>query len=175
MEGNKLFRNVKTHYISMLFLTKWVYSEFHPLMVKMHAKNQWNDVAWKNLNSLCDVEVILRLHCILLLLKCVHTLMKVTQNKNVFVCDFVKIVKVAQHQQEPYMFYNDPYMKFEDLAFDNFNAIGPLTNSNVPMEWFFDLNGGNDYFAFSFVGHEYHVYYNSDDGVGDLNPSPNLH
>jgi hypothetical protein len=154
----------------MLFPTKWVYLEFHPLMVKMHAKNQWNDVAWKNLNSLCDVEVILRLHCILL---CVHTLIKVTQNKNVFVCDFVETVKVAQ--QEPYIFYSDPYTKYEDLAFDDFNAIGTLTNSNLPMEWFFDLNGGNYYLAFSFVGHEYHVYYNNDDGVGDFNPSPNLH
>jgi hypothetical protein len=170
---DQLFQNVKTHYISMLFPTKWVYSEFHPLMVKIHAKNQWKDVAWKNLNSLCDVEVILGLHCILLLFECVHTLIKVTQNKNVFVCFFVETMKVAQ--EEPYMSYNDPYTKFEDLAFDNFHTIGTLTNSNLPMEWAFDLNGGNEYLAFSFVGHEYHVYYICDDGVGDLNPSPNLH
>ncbi len=85
----------------------------------------------------------------------------------------MEIVKVAQ--QDPYMFYSDLYKKFEDLASNNFHAIGTLTNSNIPMEWFFDLNGGNDYLAFSFVGHEYHVYYISDDGIGDLNPSPNLH
>jgi hypothetical protein len=99
-KGNKLFQNVKTHYVSMLSPTKWVYLEFHPLMVKMHAKNQWNDVGWNNLNSLCDVEVILGLPCILLLVECVHPLIKATQNRDVFVCDLVEVMKVAQ--QEPY-------------------------------------------------------------------------
>jgi hypothetical protein len=38
------------------------------------------------------------------------------------------------------------------------------------MEWFFNLNDGEDYLAFSFASHKYHVYYNNDDGVGDLQP-----
>jgi len=45
----------------MLSPTKRLYSKLHPLTVKMHAKSQQNDVARKNLNSLCDVEVIIRL------------------------------------------------------------------------------------------------------------------
>jgi hypothetical protein len=118
------------------------------------------------------VEVILRLPSILLFLECVDAMIKVTQNRNVFVYNFVEVVKVAQ--QERYKFYCDPYTKFEDLAFDDFNTIRTLTNSNLPMEWFFDLNGGNDYLAFSFVGHEYDVYYSNDDGVGDLQPITKL-
>jgi hypothetical protein len=47
-------------------------------------------------------------------------------------------MKVAH--QKFYMFYCDPYLKFEDLAFDDFNVIETLTNFNLPMEWFFDLN-----------------------------------
>jgi hypothetical protein len=35
------------------------------------------------------------------------------------------------------------------------------------MEWFFDLNDKENYMAFSFTGHNYHVYYNSDDDVND--------
>jgi len=104
-------------------------------MFKMHAKSQSNDVAWKNLNSLCDVKVILKLPCILPFLECVHALIKVTQNRDVFVCDFVEVVKVAQ--QEPYKFYCDLYTKFEDLAFEDLNAIGTLTDSKLPMEQFF--------------------------------------
>jgi hypothetical protein len=38
------------------------------------------------------------------------------------------------------------------------------------MEWFFNLNGEEDYLAFSFASHKYHVYYNNDDGVGDFQP-----
>ncbi len=134
-------------------------------MVKMHAKNQWNDLARKNLNFLCDVEVILGLHCILPLFECVHNLIKVAQIKDVFVCNFVEIVKVAQ--QELYSLYSDPYAKFEDPTFDNFNVIETLTNSNL-MEWFSDFNGGEDYLVFSFVGQKYHLYLNNIDGVGGL-------
>lgn len=133
----------------MLSPTKWVYSEFHPFMVKMHVKNQRNDVVRKNLNFLCDVEVILGLRCILPLFECVHNLIKVAQIKNVFVCNFVEIVKVAQ--QEFYSFYSDPYAKFEDPTSNIFNVIETLTNSNL-MEWFSDFNGGKDYLVFSFVG-----------------------
>jgi hypothetical protein len=69
-----------------------------PLIVKMHVKSSKNDVALKNLNSLCDVEFILGLPCILLMLECVHTLIKIAQNKDVFMCDFVESIKLAQHE-----------------------------------------------------------------------------
>ncbi len=155
----------------MLSPTKWIYSEIHPFMVKMHVKNQRNDVARKNQNSLCDVEVILGLHCIFPLLECVHALIKVAQIKDVFVCNFVEVVKVAQ--QEFYRLYCDPYAKFEDPTFDNFNVIETLTNSNL-MEWFSDFNGGKDYLVFSFAGHKYLVYLSSDDGVRGLQPITKL-
>jgi hypothetical protein len=64
----------------------------------MHAKRQWNDVVGKNLKSLCDVEVILRLPCILPLFECVHVLIKVAQGRNIFVCDFMEVVKGAQQE-----------------------------------------------------------------------------
>ncbi len=34
----------------------------------------------------------------------------------------------------------DPYVKFEDPTFDDFKVIKTLTNLNLPMEWFLDLN-----------------------------------
>jgi len=61
----------------MLSLAKWVYLEFRPLIVKMHVESQQSDIAKRNLKSLCDVEVILRLPCILPLFKCVHVLINV--------------------------------------------------------------------------------------------------
>jgi hypothetical protein len=61
----------------VLFQAKWVYLKFRPLIVKMHVENQQNDVK-KNLKSLCDVEVILKLPCIFLFFECVHVLIKVT-------------------------------------------------------------------------------------------------
>jgi len=69
----------------MISIAKWVYLEFCPLIVKMHVESQQSDVVRKNLKSLCDVEIILRLPCILLFFKCVHVLIKVAKGKDVFV------------------------------------------------------------------------------------------
>jgi hypothetical protein len=41
-------------------------------------------------------------------------------------CDFVEFVKLAQ--QKLYQFLYDPYAKYENLAFDEFNSIQVLTN-----------------------------------------------
>ncbi len=82
-KSNKLFRNhVKTCWISMVSLTKHVYVEYFFLIIKMHTKSSKSEVLQKNLNALCDVEFILGLHCVFPLLKCVHVLIKVTQNKD---------------------------------------------------------------------------------------------
>ncbi len=45
-----------------------------------------------------------------------HTLIKLTQSCDVFICEFVDMVKVCQ--LDFYYFYFDPYAKFDDLVFD---------------------------------------------------------
>ncbi len=79
-------------------------------------------------------------------------------------------MKIAQ--QKFYQFYCDPYVKFEDLAFNDFNAIETLTNNNMPMDWFSDLNGGEDvvYLAILFFGHKYLIYYIGEDGFKSSQP-----
>jgi hypothetical protein len=153
----------------MLSLTKQVYLEYHPLIVIMHAKNAKSDGARKILNFLCDVKVILKLSSILPLLECVHALIKIALSRNILY-NFVDSMKIT-HQElyQPYYdiygFY-DPYVKFEDPTFDNFNAIETLTNNNLPMDGFFDLNGGEDvvYLAFLFSSNKYPIYYIGEDG-----------
>lgn len=63
-------------------LTNKVYVEYHLLIVKMHVEYAKNEVALKNLNSLCHVEFILKL---LLLVECVHVLIKFAHDRDVFV------------------------------------------------------------------------------------------
>jgi hypothetical protein len=73
-KGNKLFENVKTHWIISIFsLTKCVYAKYNPLIVKMHVKSSKNKVVLINM----------------------HALIKITQNQDIFVCDFVKSIKLA--------------------------------------------------------------------------------
>ncbi len=72
-----------------------------------------------------------------------------TTCEDIFVYDFMKFVKIAQ--QELLKLYYDLYAKFEDLTFNDFNVVEALANINIPIKWFFDLNGREDYLAFSLI------------------------
>jgi hypothetical protein len=134
----------------------------------MHAESAKFDVEGKNLSSMFDVEVILGLPCIFLMFECVHALIKVAQGRDVFVCDFVEVVKMAH--QELYKLHYDLYAKFEDSTSDDFNAIQMLNNSNLPLEWFSNFNGREDYLTFFFASHKYHVYNRNDEGAQGPEP-----
>jgi hypothetical protein len=56
---------------------------------------------------------------------------------------------------------------FEDPSFDDFYFIEALTNENVPITWFKNLNGGEDvaYFAFSFVERKYLILQSTIDNL----------
>lgn len=56
--------------------------------------------------------------------------------------------------------YYDLYVKYEDHGFDDSNSIIALTNDNLSMNWFSNLNGSVDvvYFSFSFVDWKYPIY-----------------
>jgi hypothetical protein len=144
--------------------------EYHLLIVKLNSKSSKNDQALKNLNAMCDVELILGLTCILPLLQCVHMFIKIVQAKDVFVCDFAESIK--QMQQELYRLYYDPYTKFDDPTFDDFNVIETFTNDVLPMSWFSNINGLENtmYLAFSFAKHKYLLYLHELSNVKKFQP-----
>jgi len=92
----------------------------------MHVDNAKTEVALKNLIEMCDIEFILGLCCILPLFEIIHMLFKIAQGKDLSVCYFVNIVKLVQ--DELYKPYCDPYAKFEDLTFNDFNFIEFFTS-----------------------------------------------
>jgi hypothetical protein len=130
-KDNKILQNVKTHWISMFSPSKRTYYEYQPFILKMHTENPKSDTTSKNLNVLCDEELILGLPCLLPLLECVDKLIKIVQGLDIFVCDLVKAIKLAQ--LELYMLYCHSFTNFEDATFDDFNAIGNLTNVTMLM------------------------------------------
>jgi hypothetical protein len=124
------------------FPSKKIYVEYQPLIVKMHTKSSKSNTTNKNLSALCDVELILGLPCLLPLFECVHKLINIAQAQDVFVCNLVEVVKLAQFKL--YKLYCHSFTKFEDVTFDVFNAIENLTNATMSMQWFSNLNGGED-------------------------------
>jgi hypothetical protein len=96
--------------------TKIYYYEYQPFIMKMHVESPKNDTSKKNLNVLCDVELILGLPCLLPLFECVHKLIKIVQGWDVFICNIVEAVKLGQ--LELYKLYCHFFTKFKDVAFD---------------------------------------------------------
>jgi hypothetical protein len=70
------------------------------------------------------------------------------------------------------MLYCDPYTKFDDPTFDDFNVIETLTNDVLSMSWFSNLNGLKDtmYLAFSFARHKYLLHQHKLSNVKKFQP-----
>jgi hypothetical protein len=98
--------------------------------MKMHIETANSDATIKNMVSQCNVEFILRFPCSIPLLDCMHTLIKLAQGKETFLCDFMEFFKLAQH--EFYLIYLNLFGMFEDSTLNDFNAIRILTNASLP-------------------------------------------
>jgi hypothetical protein len=68
----KIYENMLDLYV----VSNWT---CQPPTMKMHIENANSDATTKNLVSLCNVEFILRFPCIIPLLDCMHTLIKLVE------------------------------------------------------------------------------------------------
>jgi hypothetical protein len=64
-------------------------------MANTHVDASRNNTTTKNLSLLCDLELILGLHAVLSFLNSMHTLIKLAQSHDVFICDFIDTMKVC--------------------------------------------------------------------------------
>jgi hypothetical protein len=113
----------------MASLAKRMFAEYCFLIVKVEVKFAKSEVFLKNWNSLCDVEFILGLLCILPLLECVHMLITFAQHRDVFIYNFMDIFKPTQ--QNLFKFYCDPFTKYEDPTFDDFVYLFILSSDTL--------------------------------------------
>jgi hypothetical protein len=65
-------------------------------ITKVAVDNGFMEVTKTNLVNMCDVSIILGLPCVLSMLEFVHGLMKFVQAKDVFMCDYIFILKLYQ-------------------------------------------------------------------------------
>ncbi len=67
-------------------------------MIQMFDEQTSHDIATTSLELLCDVEMFLGLTCIIPMLEFVQGLSKFAQNRDIFICDFVVVVKECEAQ-----------------------------------------------------------------------------
>jgi len=72
-------------------------------------------------------------------------------------CNFIDVVKYFQLKFYSTL-YNDPYNKYDDIAFDELNVFETFNNKYVPMNWCVDLSGEElDYLVIKFFGSKCYV------------------
>jgi hypothetical protein len=130
-KGLKLMCNIKTHRISMFKPLKQSLMEYKSLVIKMYMDASKSKHVRNNLDLLCDLELVLGLPCILPMLEVVHTLIKYAQRWDVFICEFLDIMKLAE--VELYQLYVDPLCKYDDLAFNDFLVVHEQCNELLPL------------------------------------------
>jgi hypothetical protein len=100
----KLLDNIKTYWISMLNLLKWLLEKYKSLIVKMYMDVPKSKPMLDNLNLLRHLELVTSLSCILPMLEVVHTLIKYVQRWNVFICEFLDVVSITMEVLLMFMF-----------------------------------------------------------------------
>jgi len=118
------------------------------LVVNMF-KDQVTNIATKaNLDLLCDVETFLSLTYIIPSLEFVQSLSKFGQTHDVFICDFVRIMKVCE--DDIYEMYCDLVIKYSSKDFNTFLSIVDHCNEALNMTLVTSPNFVSKYVAFRF-------------------------
>lgn len=89
--------------------------------------------AVENFNMLADIEVLLSLSVFIPLVNAVHCLIKLSQGRDIFICDFLSAVKLCQ--AELARMFVDPETCFSKEDFPVFSDLVDLSSRDIPMEW----------------------------------------
>jgi hypothetical protein len=109
-KGLKSLRNAKTQWISMLEPLKHVLAKYKTLIVKMSLDNPSIVQTRLNLDLVCDIHTFLALSCWLPILESINALIKTSKGKDVFIVDFVVVVKICQVKL--FMIYINPMTSY---------------------------------------------------------------
>jgi hypothetical protein len=124
----------------MLSPLKRVISEYRTLVQKMQEDSldststfASRESSRANLELLLDISVPIALTCFLPLLETLHYLVKFSQQRDVFICDYLAAVKVCQGQL--YSLYLDPATCFRSNSFTEFSDLLACQNRTISLVW----------------------------------------
>jgi hypothetical protein len=96
------------------------------------------------------METLLGLNVMMSMLEVVHSLIKFAQLKDVFVCDFIIVVKICE--RDVYYMFCDQQSFFECNVFNNFNTLINIARENISFYWIINLDIGIDHLALNLLG-----------------------
>jgi hypothetical protein len=135
----------------MVFSCKQVVAKYKTLIAEMSKDQIENEATRSNLQKLLDLELIFGLHCILSLLELVQTLIKYTQGKDVYICDFVEAIKMCKVKLYELYIYHE--CKFKDETFNAFHSLLVGKHDGLPLLFIKSLTIDDDWCAIKSNGH----------------------
>ena len=138
-KAKKILRNVETRWISMRGPAQRVLSEYKLLLAKMGVDMgpptgpKGPAGAAGNFSCLSDIEVLLSLSCFIPLVNAVHSLIKLTQSRDVFICDFLQALRVCQNELA--RMFIDQATAFKTVEFALYEDLLNLRSAEIPLEW----------------------------------------
>jgi len=108
-----------------------VLSKYHTFFMKMPLDVATITSTKSNLCLLTNVEMLLRLNVVLPLLEAMHSLIKFAQLWDMFVCDFIAIVKIFEG--DVYWMYCDIHSFFQGDVFMDFQALIDYVHESINL------------------------------------------
>jgi hypothetical protein len=94
--------------------------------------------------------MLLGLNVVMPLLEVIHFLIKFAQLRDVFVCDFIAVVKI--YEGDVYHMYCDIHSFFQGDVIMNFQSLIDCAHASINRRWIIDLDIRTDHLVFEFVG-----------------------
>jgi hypothetical protein len=159
--GNRVLRNVKTRWMSLLDPAIRVLDEYQTLVGNMSTCD--SGLAKKNLRLLRDFETLLSLSLFIPLLECVNHIQKFAQLRDSYICDFVNSINHCKG--ELFRHFVDSDTAFTDTrVFHNFKAI--IENRSLAMDfiWLPDMNTSKEFLNYNVLDANHNCYRISEEG-----------
>jgi hypothetical protein len=124
---------------------------YKSLVVQMFEEHVAHDSTWANLELLCTIEVFKGLTYIIPMLECVQNLSKFVQTHDVFICDFVVVLK--SYVGDLYCMYCNEQASYGLKDFNQFLNTTEHCNDVLHHGWVIEPTYGIEHAAFYCFGH----------------------
>jgi hypothetical protein len=158
--GNKVLRNVKPRWLSLLDPMIRVLDEYKTLVATMDECDTL--LAKKNLRLLQNFETLLCLASLIPLFDCVNECIKFAQARNVYICDFVASVNTCKAKL--YKLFVDPTTAYTGRAFAEFQHLVDDKSTCVDFEWLPDIETHELFLNYNVMEAKHNCYRVLEDG-----------
>jgi hypothetical protein len=158
--GNKVLRDVKPRWLSLLDPMIRVLDEYKTLVANM-AKCD-TALGKKNLRLLRDLQTLLCLASLIPMFEAVNECIKFAQSRNVYICNFVASVNVCKAKL--YRLFVDPETAFTGRPFAEFQRLVDDKSTCVDFEWLIDMETHEEFLNYNVLDGKHNLYRILEDG-----------